>query len=676
MKKLYLLLVLVFFMANGLSVNAGGPLVVKNGMAITYGSRPLLYRYDLGPLGMFNNTDARILFEDRFMDWVNVSTATNSFKRDNPDSLSFDVTANNFDAVLNAKDLLGYTPVVFDNDGSLLNAFLGNGAGNSVLGLSGPITVNSGQLANQIAESQAVFNGRFVDGIDTPTNPESTTDSFKGTIIHEFGHGQGLDHAQINVEAIKPASSQTIRDAVPLMFPVAVNDLFLIRRDDASAISSLYPNQNTIGDFGTIEGTLFRQDGTTPVLGGNIIARNINNSTLEAISCVSDYLTQGDGFYKLFTIPPGQYTIEIEPIDLSFTGGSGVGPYTASKTDKSFQNPVPKGFYTGPNKPITTDQSQALIITVAAGQAIKNVNIIASQTVTSTSSSTSSSSSSGSTTSISSSSSSSTSGSLSNEINETEPNNLISQAQTITPPVTISRNAAKADSGELELSSDNGSVVVSDLFKFTFTEPDVINALLTFSDGSSDSDLDLILFNYDGSEIIDSSSQNGRTDELISTSLQTGTYLLGVGAFAGSASYKLSITKLGNTTPSIAISGPSTIVLNPQGMNNFKIKADAINFNSNSMCKIIRSNPQALKFVSPSTPSFTITPTRTTKNIKLTIPFTKAKDLINSQAEEAVTVSIICSNGASDEIDVLLTPNTQPVIENQKSTRHILRIKQ
>ena len=308
MKKLYLLLVLVFF-TGCLSVNAGGPLVVKNGMAITYGTKPLVYRYDLGPLGIFSNTEARQLFEDRFMDWEAIPTALNSFKRDNPDSLTFDVTASNFDPILNSKNLLGYTPVIFDNDGSLLNAFLGNGAGNSVLGLSGPITVNSGPLANQIAESQAVFNGRFVDGIDTPANPESSIDSFKGTIIHEFGHGQGLDHSQINVEAVKPASGQEIRDTVPLMFPVAVNDLFLIRRDDASAISLLYPNQSTLGSFGTIEGKLLRQDGVTPVLGGNIIARSVTDPKLEAVSCVSDYLTEGDGFYKLFAVPPGQYTI-------------------------------------------------------------------------------------------------------------------------------------------------------------------------------------------------------------------------------------------------------------------------------------------------------------------------------------------------------------------------------
>lgn len=654
MKRHCLLLVILFSFIGVLSANAGGPLVVKNGMAITYGTRPLLYRFDLGTLGMFSNSEARKLFEDRFSDWEQVSTALDTFQRDNPDSLSFDVTADNFDSILNSRDLLGYTPIVFDSDGSLLNAFLGNGAANSVLGLSGPITVSSGPLANQIAESQAIFNGRFVNGINTPADPESTTDSFKGTIIHEFGHGRGLDHSQINVEAIKAGSTQTIRDSVPLMFPVAVNDLFLIRRDDASAITSLYPNQSTLGGFGSIEGKLFRQDGVTPVLGGNIIARNTANPQLEAISCVSDYLIQGNGFYKLFAVPPGQYTIEIEPIDLSFTGGSGVGPYTASKTDKSFQNPISKGYYTGPNKPITPDIAQALLVNVTAGQSIKDANIIASLTTTSSSSSTSSSS------------------GTPNDINETEPNNTVDQAQQIALPVTISGNVAKDDPGELELSSDSDQmIVVSDLFKFTVTQPDVINALLMINDGSADRDLDLILFNEDGSQIIDTSSQNGVTDELISTSLQPGTYILGVGAFAGSAAYTLSITNTGGT-PSVSITGPSTVVLNETGMNKFMINVEAFDFTSKASCKVKKSNKQLLK---NTVKSIILDSLRPTKNVVFKIPSAQAVNLINNQTEETVTISVICTNGASDELDVLITPNSQSVSVTRKRNWHHSRVK-
>ena len=207
MKKTFTIFftILAFITTSQCISYAGGPLVVKGGMAITYGTRPLLYRFDKGPLGMFSNSEAVALIQDLFNDWEAVTTSEVKFKQDSPGFLDFDVTASNFDSILNAPDLLGYTPVIFDDDGSVLDAFLGAGAGSSVLGLAGPITVSAGPLVNQIAESQGVFNGRFVDG--NSANGESSVDSFKGTVIHEFGHGQGLDHAQINVEAIRDRKS-------------------------------------------------------------------------------------------------------------------------------------------------------------------------------------------------------------------------------------------------------------------------------------------------------------------------------------------------------------------------------------------------------------------------------------------------------------------------------------
>src|SRR3989338_7537590 len=210
-KTLTIFFTILAFIATSQCISyAGGPLVVKGGMAITYGTRPLLYRYDKGTLGMFSNSEAVALIEDLFNDWEAVTTSDVNFKQDSPGFLDVDVTASNFDSIINAPDLLGYTPVIFDNDGSVLDAFLGSGAGSSVLGLAGPITVSAGPLVNQIAESQAVFNGRFINGVSG--DGESSENSFKGTIIHEFGHGQGLDHSQINLEAIRPGATQEIRE--------------------------------------------------------------------------------------------------------------------------------------------------------------------------------------------------------------------------------------------------------------------------------------------------------------------------------------------------------------------------------------------------------------------------------------------------------------------------------
>lgn len=654
MKKIITIVVSLLLLAGiEYPANAGGPLVVKGGMAITYGTRPFTYRYDLGTLGMYSNSEAISIVESLYASWQAVMTSEIKFQRDNPGSLNVDVTDKNFDPILNSRDLLGYTPVIFDNDGKLLDAFLGSGAGNTVLGLSGPITVSSGPLVNQIAESQAIFNGRFVNGIDTPSDPESSSDALKGTIIHETGHGIGLDHSQINLEAIKPGASQDIKDSVPLMFPVAVNDLFLIRRDDSSAISLLYPNQSQLSGFGKIEGSVLRQDGMTPVLGANVIAKNISDSALEAISCVSDYLTNGTGSYTLFAVPPGSYRIEIEPIDLSFTGGSGVGPYTATKSDKSFQNPVPKGFYTGPNMPITSDQSQALVINIEAGQTINDANIVAASQIVSSSSS---------------------SGDP-NNVNEEEPNDAVSQAQLVNPPVAISGNISSTDKGEIQLASDTGTAVtISDLFKFTLTQSTKINALLTIESNSQDDDLDLVLLNQSGTNILDASSQTGNVDELITKSLAAGTYILGVGAFSGSAPYTLTLT-LSDTPgiPVLQLSGPDAIILKPSGMNVASFMVKGINFMSTSTCMVFSDSQNGLAVkVKPNT--FMISKTAASKTFRLTVPRTAALSLINENSSDTINLNVTCSNGANDEKNILISPNIDKVTAN-KLNWHILKSK-
>ena len=654
MKKVYFFLILffAFVLTEGQSVFANGPLVVKGGMAITYGTRPLIYRFDKGPLGMFSNSEAIAIIEDLFMDWESISTSEFKFQRDNPGSLDFDVTASNYKSILEAQDLLGYTAVVFDTDGSVLELFLGMGSGNSVLGLSGPVTVNSRPLVNEIAESQAVFNGRFIDGIKTTGNPESTVDALMGTIIHEFGHGLGLDHSQINLEAIKPGASQDIKDKVPLMFPVAVNDLFLIRRDDASGISLLYPNQSKLGGFGKIEGKVFRQDGTTPVRGANVIATNVNDPTLEAISCVSDFLKDDTGSYTLFAVPPGNYKIEIEPIDLSFTGGSGVGPYTSSATDLSFQNPVPSGFYTGSGKPITSDPDQALVVNVSAGQNISNANIIAGSSILSSSSSTTSSSSTGGT----------------GDINETEPNDSISTAQSVTPPVSISGMAAVGDDGKVELTSEDGSkLTISDLFRFDVPVDASLNALLVIEGDSSDNDLDIALFNGDGTQLIESSSQTGNADELISLNVTPGTYILGIGAFKGSASYKLTISLLlTGGAPSLSLSGPDTLVLIPGGMNRVFLNVNAINFTSRTTCTVFDNGESSVR-IKPR--SFKMGPREVKKTFKVKVPPQVASDFLQNNTDKVVTINVICKNGAGDQTDIHILPSVETVIENKSNWR-------
>ena len=372
--KIKVLILILTSMFVVMPAFAGGPLEVRKGKALSYGKRPIVYRYDEGRLGKLSNEEAILLVESLFNVWQSVPTANIIFKKDTPDTIGFDVNASNFKPILQPRtdrDLNHFTPIVFDEDGSLLDAYLGTGASNAALGIGGPVVLKMGNRFS-LPESQIVLNGKVINGIESTGDPEVTIELFKKAILHEIGHAIGLDHSQINEDK---------KDFVPIMFPKGVNESLELTQDDISSLSFLYPNKTELTKFGKIEGKVFREDGTTPVLGANVVLRNIDDPLNKVISCVSDFLANKKGTYVFFAIPPGIYTIEIEPINFELVASApsrpSIGPYTKNPSDKSFTDPVPQGFYTGSNLPITTDFQKAFIVEVKADETIKDVNIVA-----------------------------------------------------------------------------------------------------------------------------------------------------------------------------------------------------------------------------------------------------------------------------------------------------------
>ena len=215
----------------------------------------------------------------------------------------------------------GLNPVIFDTDGSITDAIFGVGAKSSILGFAGSAYFTSGPSAGKYAEGRAVLNGALnvSDGLWTVV------------LAHEFGHFFGLDHSQIdNVQGM--AQSNYV-----LMYPIAYRTLVSLHEDDAAAVTSLYPSASATAVYGQLTGTFTTAAGT-PILGANIWAKE--TSTGKAYSVVSDFLTQGNGYFRLL-LPAGTYTLRAESIDAGFTGGSGVGPYANSSNDISFQPPHP-----------------------------------------------------------------------------------------------------------------------------------------------------------------------------------------------------------------------------------------------------------------------------------------------------------------------------------------------
>jgi hypothetical protein len=253
------------------------------------------------------------------------------------------------------------SPIVYDADGSLFDDLVGDP---NVIGFAGPCRFDS---SGRILSAEAALNGRFLDGVDTSTNPELTDAEFNAAFIHEFGHFSGLDHSQINVNCLGGGCTSMSDDAfgLPTMFPNLLSFLLestgvpaqlTLAPDDIAWISRLYPGSTFVTTFGTIEGTIFFSDGVTPAQGVNVIARQLNDSgTAEdesrriAVSVVSGYLFTSNpgqsvtgtnfgssfgsrdptrvGFYRIPGLEAGKsYTVEVESINEGFDAGSGVGP--------------------------------------------------------------------------------------------------------------------------------------------------------------------------------------------------------------------------------------------------------------------------------------------------------------------------------------------------------------
>jgi hypothetical protein len=196
------------------------------------------------------------------------------------------------------------------------------------------------------------------------------------------------------------------------MFPVllcqARKDVGLpvLSPDDVAWISSLYPNANTVTEYGTISGTVFFSDGVSQVQGANVIARQLDDpGTAEdesrgiAVSAVSGYRFTANpgqsvtanmpataehnvngspigsrnpaliGFYEI-SVPPGSYTVEVESVLQEFVGGSGVGPLDPPVPlpgEPEFWNTTESAF----DIPLQRDT-----ITVHAGDKITGIDII------------------------------------------------------------------------------------------------------------------------------------------------------------------------------------------------------------------------------------------------------------------------------------------------------------
>lgn len=323
-----------------LAANAGGPLGVCHGTPTKYpGAGTVTLNYDQGALGSRTKAQADALVAGAVSLWTNVGTATVTLARGT--DLPVDVTASNVGSYLDSFTD-GRNPIIYDSDGSIIDAVFGIGSRNSVLGVAGSAWYSYSDRC-EYAEGQAIISGYL--------NVSNAT--MQVTIAHEVGHLIGMDHTQIDTTQGLSSSNY------PLMYPIAYRSAVSLHEDDAAAVSALYPHSSVASTYGTVSGYFTLADGVTPVRGANLWAAGSG-----VFSSVSDYLAQGNGYFQLL-LPPGTYTLRAEAISREFTGGSGVGPYSESLSGASFQSPMYSG--STPMAAVTLGGGTPTQITVTAG---------------------------------------------------------------------------------------------------------------------------------------------------------------------------------------------------------------------------------------------------------------------------------------------------------------------
>jgi hypothetical protein len=337
------------------------------------------YRIDRGAIGEISQADAKNFAEEVLGLWETQSGI--DFQASGDGYLPVDVTRNNYRTYLNNRKALGYSPVIWDQSGSLIDELFGGGAKLNILGFAGVniYKKNKNGFALGITESQSVFNGFLFDGANTGEDTTTVVNNFKTTILHEFGHMFGLDHTQggdmegyLNYDPQQDSLSAL--ENIPVMFPISANPLVELQQDDIAAVRLAYPKGDEASLYGSISGTL-KQIGAG-IKGANVIAYPIDDPEprKRAVACPSDVDGRGMGKFLLANLVPGKYIIKAEPLNENFIGGSAVGihyPIDPSNLIESFY--MGDGVAALRSSDLNTGIAQAYQITVSAGS-MANIN--------------------------------------------------------------------------------------------------------------------------------------------------------------------------------------------------------------------------------------------------------------------------------------------------------------
>ena len=242
--------------------------------------------------------------------------------------------------------------ITFDETGALITA--PPGAGVIAVAL-----VSSDDRTGEILDADLVFNGRdYRFSIGDPGTRRAHFVDLQATATHEIGHILGIDHTGLmGTPARRPVMNPFDNSEAPVAARV-------LKPDDVAAVGCLYPSAAFSG-LGCISGTVKRSDGTG-AFGVQVVAYDATGNFV--VSGLSGYQTgqEGDGEYALIGLPPGSYTVGIEPLDRQITSAHFTGIFFRQLFDRDFSS---KLYSNAPGRP------QASVVRVQAGRDISDIHL-------------------------------------------------------------------------------------------------------------------------------------------------------------------------------------------------------------------------------------------------------------------------------------------------------------
>jgi hypothetical protein len=361
---------------------AAGPLdICRTGEPFRWpnGGVNIPWNPDQNELGPLSNAQAIALVGQGFAAWDAIPTATTTYLQGA--LLPVDVDVTNFLPYYFPAAPDGLSAIVFDDTGDIFNLLFGPGSG--ILGFAGPEWLDDANCT--VLEGVSFLNGAALTGA-------TALDAALDIMVHEFGHYQNLAHTVVNGQIfIGDTTGPTPEDTFPFadllaVLPTALETMYpfyfgpgfgfaVPNKDDVVSLSSLYPAASFAATTGTISGRVLAANGRTPKTGVNVIARNVANPFLDAVSAItSDYTDDFRpnkrlvGVYTLRGLTPGaDYAIFIDGI---LDGGFSTPPAVL---------PGPEEFYNGPaegNDSATDVPNQYVSVSVAAGQARSGIDVV------------------------------------------------------------------------------------------------------------------------------------------------------------------------------------------------------------------------------------------------------------------------------------------------------------